>query len=56
MSDTEEYILALYKKCPNAGRNVEVMTLCSLSLQSGPINLSSLNVEPDVSSQRALLL
>ena len=56
MSHLEAFILVLYKRRSNARRSVEVRALCSFSLQSGFIYLSSLNVEPDISSQRALLL
>jgi len=48
MSDLEAFILALYKRRSNTRRDVEVRTLCSFSLQTGLIYLSSLNVEPDI--------
>ena len=56
MSRLEAFTLVLHKRRSTARRDVEVRKLCSFSLQSGLIYLSSLNVQPDISSQRALLL
>jgi hypothetical protein len=48
MSDLKAFILALYKRRSNTRRDVEVRTLCSFSLQSGLIYLSSRNADSDI--------